>query len=188
VADICHGLGARENVWKNAFGYTSTFVCCDEKPFICIFATYELIVLEGFAHCCIDEGVGRVECSGNVCDLCGKNIHVMLDYDVGMKLLTAGMNGMMGWEALSTFSAVGASCAGSTFGSRGAGKAWMNGDAGPQESGSVSGIILGFCCTASILAWVFGGGDVCGNGNDAAGDCCGPCEALRRWCAQWCDS
>jgi hypothetical protein len=69
-------------------------------------------VFEGFTGCCINDGMGGLEFCSDFCDLCGKTNHMMLDYDVGLNVLTAGM---MACEAMSTFSAAGALRAGSTF-------------------------------------------------------------------------
>jgi hypothetical protein len=46
----------------------------------------------------------------------------------------------------------------------------VDGDAGSEESSSVGGFCLCFCCMAMALPWVDGGGDVCGDGGDSAGD------------------
>jgi hypothetical protein len=65
----------------------------------------ELGVLVGFAGGCIYDGGGGVECSNDVSDLGGKDGHVMLNDDVGFNVAATGVMRMMGWEALSTFSA-----------------------------------------------------------------------------------
>jgi hypothetical protein len=63
----------------------------------------------------INDGVDSVECNGDVGYLCGKAGHVMFDDDVGLIVTVASVMGMMGLEALATFSAVGAICAGTSL-------------------------------------------------------------------------
>jgi hypothetical protein len=72
-------------------------------------------VFEGFAGGGINDGVGSVECNSDVGNLCGEAGDVMLDDDVGMNVTASGMMGLMGWEALATFSAVGATRAGASL-------------------------------------------------------------------------
>jgi hypothetical protein len=119
-------------VGENAFGETAELIGRAVDPVISIGTTDDLGVLEGFTGGCIYGGVGGVECSIDVCDMGGENGHVMLADDVGLNVAEAGVMGMMGWEALSTFSALGASCGGTTFGPSCAGSTWVDGDAGPK--------------------------------------------------------
>jgi hypothetical protein len=66
-------------------------------------------VFEGFDGRGINDDVGSVECDGDVGNFCGEAGHVMLDDDVGLIVTAAGV---MSWEALASFSAVGATCVG----------------------------------------------------------------------------
>jgi hypothetical protein len=67
-------------------------------------------VFDGFAGGGINDGVGSVECGSDVVNVCGEAGHVVLDDYVGL-IVTApgmmGMLGMLGWEVLALFSAVG---------------------------------------------------------------------------------
>jgi hypothetical protein len=139
-------------------------------------------VFEGFIGGDINDGVGSVEYDSDVGNLCGKAGHVMLDDDVGLIVTAVGV---MGWEALASFSAVGATCVGTSLQSGGAGDAGMGGYAGPEESGSFGGFCLCFCCTATALPWVDGGDNVCGDRGDAAGDRGGQSDALWFWGGWW---
>jgi hypothetical protein len=145
-------------------------------------------VFEGFAGGGINDGVGSIECDIDVGNLCGKAGHVMLDDDVGLIVTAAGMMGMMGWEALASFSAVGATCTGTSLRPSCAGNTGVDGDGDPQEGRSAGGLFLCFCCTATALPWVDGGGNICDDGGYAAGDRGGPSEALWCWSAWWSDS
>jgi hypothetical protein len=142
----------------------------------------ELGVFEGFAGGCINDGAGSVECNTDVGNLCGEAGHVMLDDDVGLIVTAAGM---MGWEVLASFSAVGVTCAGTSLRPGGAGDAGVDGYAVPEESGSFGGFCLCFCFTATALPWVDGGGNVCGDRGDSAGDRSGPGDALWGWSSCW---
>jgi hypothetical protein len=143
----------------DAFCETSEFVGCAVEPVVGIGTVDELGMFVGFAGGCIYEGVGGVKCSSNVGDLGGNAGQVVLYDNVGLNMAATGAMGMMGWEALSTFSAVGASCGGTTLGPSCAGNAGVDVDAGLQESGSVGGLFLYFCGTTSTLTlpWVNGG-------------------------------
>jgi hypothetical protein len=46
----------------------------------------------------------------------------------------------------------------------------VDGDAGLEESSSVGGFYLCFCCTVMALPWVDGGGYICGDGGNSTGD------------------
>jgi hypothetical protein len=132
-------------------------------------------VFEGVAGGGINDGVGSVECDSDVGNLCGEAGRVMLDDDVGLIVITVDV---MGWEALASFSAVGATCVGKSLRPGGAGDAGMDGYAGPEESGSFVGFCLCFCCTATAFPWVDGTGNICGDRGDATGDRGGPSDAI----------
>jgi hypothetical protein len=151
-------------------------------------------VFEGFTGGGINDGVGSVKYDSNAGIFLGKSGHVMLDDDVGLIVTAAGvmgmmgMMGMMGWETLALFSAVGATCTGTSLRPSCAGNSGVDGDAGPQEGGSVGVLFLYFCCTMTVLPCVDGGGNVCDDGGYAAGDRGGTSDAIWRWSACWSDS
>jgi hypothetical protein len=58
----------------------------------------------------INDVVGSVECGSDIGSLCGEAGHVVLDDYVGLMVTALGMVGVMGWEALASFSAVGTAC------------------------------------------------------------------------------
>jgi hypothetical protein len=74
-----------------------------------------LDVFEDFADCGINDGVGSVECDSHVGIFFGEADHVMIDDGVGLVVTAAGMMGLLGWEALVTFYAVGATPAGASL-------------------------------------------------------------------------
>jgi hypothetical protein len=88
------------------------------------------------------DSVGSKECDIDVGNLYGEAGHVMLDDDMGLIVTDVGVMDMMGWEALASFSAVGATCTGTSIRPSCAGNAGVDGDAGPQESGSVGGLCV----------------------------------------------
>jgi hypothetical protein len=102
-------------------------------------------VFEGFSGGGINDGVGSVECDGDVGNLCGEAGYVMFDDYVGLIVTVAGVMDMMGWEELNTFSAVGATCSGMSLQPSCADNTGVDGDAGAEESGSVGGLCLCFC-------------------------------------------
>jgi hypothetical protein len=67
-------------------------------------------MLKGFTGGGINDGVGSVECRSDIGNLCGEACHVVLDDYVALMVTALGVIGMLGWEALASFSAVGTAC------------------------------------------------------------------------------
>jgi hypothetical protein len=67
-------------------------------------------MFKGFTGGGINDSVGSVECSSDIGNLCGEAGHVVPDDYVGLMVTSLGVMGMLGWEALASFSAVGTAC------------------------------------------------------------------------------
>jgi hypothetical protein len=67
-------------------------------------------MFKGFAGGGINDGVVSVEFGSDIGNLCGEAGHVVLDDYVGLIVTALGVMGMLGWEVLAFFSAVGTAC------------------------------------------------------------------------------
>jgi hypothetical protein len=58
----------------------------------------------------ISDGMGSAECGSDIGNLCGEAGHVVLDDYGGLMVIALGVMGMLSWEALASFYAVGTAC------------------------------------------------------------------------------
>jgi hypothetical protein len=80
------------------------------EPFVGVGSADELGMFKVFTGGGINDDVGSVECGSDIGDLYGEAGHVVLDDYVGLTVTALGVMGMLGWEALASFSAVGTVC------------------------------------------------------------------------------